>query len=303
MLGGGAKMQWKADWAMRWVALGIDYEMSGKDLIDSVKLSGAVCRILGREPPLGLTAEMFLDENGEKISKSRGNGIAVEDWLRYAPAESLAQFMFNQPTRAKRLFFDVIPRAVDEYLANGERLRDAAATEDERRANPAWFVHRGRVPNSGGSPLGYGMLLNLASVANAETADVLWGFISRYAPGASPETEPFLARLAEHAVRYYRDFVRPAKRFRPPTEAERAALADLAAALRDLPAAAPAETVQDAVFAVGKRHAIAPLRAWFGCLYEVLLGQSEGPRFGIFASLYGLEATAALIDRRIRDPS
>ena len=310
-LGGGAKMQWKADWAMRWHALGVDYEMSGKDLIDSVKLSGKVCRILGSEPPLGLTAEMFLDENGEKISKSRGNGISVDDWLRYAPAESLAQFMFNQPTRAKRLFFDVIPRAVDEYLANVERLRDPArspagipaATEDERRANPAWFIHGGGVPNAAGSPLGFGMLLNLASVANAETPDVLWGFISRYAPGASPETAPFLARLAEHAVRYYRDFVRPAKSFRTPTDAERAALADLAAALRDLPADAPPDTVQDAVFEVGKRHAFEPLRRWFGCLYEVLLGQTEGPRFGIFASLYGLEATASLIDDRIRDPS
>ena len=303
VLGGAAKMQWKADWAMRWTALGVDYEMSGKDLIDSVKLSGRVCRILGAEPPLGLTAEMFLDENGEKISKSRGNGISVEDWLRYAPAESLAQFMFNQPTRAKRLFFDVIPRAVDEYLANAERLRDPAAAEDDRRGNPAWFVHAGRRPNAAGSPLGFGMLLNLASVANAETPDVLWGFISRYVPGASPDTEPFLVRLAEHAVRYYRDFVRPAKSFRAPTDAERAALAALAVALRALPADASAETVQDAVFAVGKEHAFEPLRRWFGCLYEVLLGQAEGPRFGIFASVYGLDATAALIDDRIREAS
>ncbi len=299
VLGGAAKMQWKADWAMRWAALGVDYEMSGKDLIDSVRLSGRVVRILGREPPLGLTAEMFLDEHGEKISKSRGNGIAVEDWLRYAPAESLAQYMFNQPQRAKRLFFDVIPRAVDEYVANVERMRADGAAGTEIHDNPAWFIHGGRIPNAAGSPLGFGMLLNLASVANAETPDVLWGFISRYAPGASPDAMPFLARLAEHAVAYYRDFVRPAKRFRAPTDAERPALADLAAGLRGLPPDAPAETVQDAVFAVGKRHRIEPLRAWFGCLYEVLLGQSEGPRFGIFASVYGLEATAALIDDRI----
>lgn len=294
--GGGAKMQWKADWAMRWYALGVDYEMSGKDLIDSVRLSGRITRILGRAPPLGLTTEMFLDEHGEKISKSKGNGISVEDWLRYAPPESLAQFMFNQPTRAKRLFFDVIPRATDEYIANVERVRALPADDPAARANPAWFIHGGRVPDDAGSPLGFGMLLNLASVANAETPDVLWGFIARYSPGATPATMPFLARLAEHAVAYYRDFVRPAKTFRAPTDAERAALADLAAALRNLDPAAEPETVQDAVFAIGKAHGFANLRAWFGCLYEVLLGQTEGPRFGIFARLYGLEATASLID-------
>ena len=298
VLGGAAKMQWKADWAMRWYALGVDYEMSGKDLIDSVRLSGRICRILGCAPPLGLTTEMFLDENGEKISKSKGNGISVEDWLRYAPPESLAQFMFNQPTRAKRLHFDVIPRAVDEYLANADRWRDAVPGEDAR-ANPAWFIHRGHLPNEAGSPLGFGMLLNLASVANAETADVLWGFIARYVPGASPEATPFLARLAEYAVAYYRDYVRPAKRYRAPTEQERAALVDLAASLRALPETETPEAVQDTVFAVGKRHGFEPLRSWFGCLYEVLLGQSEGPRFGIFASVYGLGPTAALIEARL----
>ena len=292
--GGHAKMQWKADWAMRWHALGVDYEMSGKDLIDSVRLSGKVVRILGAEPPVGMTTEMFLDENGEKISKSRGNGIGVEDWLRFAPAESLAQYMFNQPQRAKRLHFDVIPRAVDELVSNVERAR--GADEAALHANPVWFIGGGRVPDGLDSPLGFGMLLNLASVANAESADVLWGFIERYSPGSSPEVNPFLARLAEHAVAYYRDFVRPAKTYRAPSAVEREALADLAEIMRALPADASPEAVQDEVFAVGKRHAIAPLRAWFGCLYEVLLGQSEGPRFGIFASLYGLDRTAALID-------
>ena len=238
---------------------------------------------------------MFLDESGEKISKSKGNGISVEDWLRFAPAESLAQFMFNQPQRAKRLYFDVIPRAVDEYIANLEKARHAEG-EAALRGNPAWFIHGGSVPPEVGSPLSFGMLLNLASVANAETADVLWGFIERYQPDSAPQTNPFLARLAEHAVAYYRDFVRPAKTYRAPSPVERAALADLAEIMRALPAGTEAEAVQDEVFAVGKRHAIAPLRAWFGCLYEVLLGQSEGPRFGIFASLYGLERTAALID-------
>ncbi len=291
--GGAAKMQWKADWAMRWYALGVDYEMSGKDLIDSVRLSGKITRILGRAPPLGLTTEMFLDENGEKISKSKGNGISVEDWLRYAPPESLSQFMFNQPTRAKRLFFDVIPRATDEYIANAERLGDPAR---DARENPAWFIHGGKPPDDAGSPLGFGMLLNLASVANAESADVLWGFITRYQPDATPEAMPLLARLANYAVRYYQDFVRPAKTYRAPTAQERAALAALAEALRGLDPEAEADAVQDTVFEIGRAHGFDPLRAWFGCLYEVLLGQTEGPRFGIFARLYGLEATAALID-------
>ena len=299
--GGAAKMQWKADWAMRWVALGVDYEMSGKDLIDSVRLSGRISRILGRAPPLGLTTEMFLDENGEKISKSKGNGISVEDWLRYAPPESLSQFMFNQPTRAKRLFFDVIPRATDEYIANADRLR---AAETDPRANPAWFIHGGRLPDDAGSPLGFGMLLNLASVANAESADVLWGFIERYQPDASAATMPLLARLADYAVRYYQDFVRPAKTYRAPDAKERAALVALAEALRGLDPDADADAVQNTVFEIGKAHGFDNLRAWFGCLYEVLLGQKEGPRFGIFARLYGLEATAALIDAALlRAPS
>ena len=291
--GGHAKLQWKADWAMRWHALGVDYEMSGKDLIDSVRLSGRICRILGSPPPAGFTYELFLDEHGQKISKSRGNGISVDDWLRYAPPESLAQFMYNSPQRAKRLYFDAIPRAVDEYLANLDRAR--AETEAERRANPAWHIHAGRLPDDAGSPIAFVMLLNLASVVNAETPEILWGFVRRYAPAATPARMPFLARLVEHAIAYYRDFVRPAKRYRSPTPAERAALADLAQTLSALPPGEPAEAIQTAVYEVGKRHAFPELRAWFRCLYQVLLGQEDGPRFGNFAAIYGLPETVALI--------
>ena len=204
---GGCKLQWKADWAMRWYALGVDYEMSGKDLIDSVRLSGRVCRILGNQPPEGFTYELFLDEHAQKISKSKGNGLSVEEWLRYAPPESLSQFMFNAPQRAKRLHFDVIPRAADEYLANAARL--GQQTEEERRTNPAWHVQGGRLSNQAGSPVSFAMLLNLASVVNAETPAILWGFIRRYSPDASPQTMPFLDKLVEHAIAYYRDFVRP----------------------------------------------------------------------------------------------
>jgi lysyl-tRNA synthetase class 1 len=287
--GGACKLQWKADWAMRWYALGVDYEMSGKDLIDSVKLSTRICRVLGGQPPETMTYELFLDHHGQKISKSKGNGLSVEDWLTYAPNESLAQFMYNQPQRAKRLYFDVIPRAVDEYVANLDKLR--AQSEP---ANPAWHIHAGRLPNHAGSPISFAMLLNLASVVNADTPDILWGFIRRYVPGATPETQPLLARLADHAVAYYRDFVRPEKHYREPTPMEREALEDLAATLAAL-TDDTAETIQNAVFEVGKRHPFPDLRTWFGCLYQVLLGQQEGPRFGGFVALYGVQETIALI--------
>ncbi len=300
--GGAAKLQWKADWAMRWHALGVDYEMSGKDLIDSVRLSGKICRILGSEPPAGFTYELFLDEQAQKISKSRGNGLSVEEWLRYAPPESLAQFMFNQPQRAKRLYFDVIPRAVDEYLANATRAHGQA--EAERPANPAWHIHAGSVPQEAHSPLSFAMLLNLASVVNAETPDILWGFIRRYNPAATPADMPFLAGLVEYALAYYRDFVRPTKQFRTPEPFERNALAELAAALRALPPDADGEAIQATIYEVGKRHPFPDLRAWFGCLYQVLLGQQEGPRFGQFVSLYGIAETIRLIeDALTRAPS
>ena len=191
---------------MRWYALGVDYEMSGKDLIDSVRLSSRLCRILGAPPPETFTYELFLDEHGQKISKSKGNGLSVDEWLRYAPAESLGQFMYNQPQRAKRLYFDVIPRAVDEYIANVERIR--TQPEAEQPTNPAWHIHFGRLPNHAGSPISFAMLLNLASVVNADTPDILWGFIRRYIPDATPDSEPLLARLVEHAIAYYHDFVR-----------------------------------------------------------------------------------------------
>ncbi|OUJ01190.1 lysine--tRNA ligase [Acetobacter cibinongensis] len=298
--GGHAKMQWKADWAMRWYALGVDYEMSGKDLIDSVRLSGKICRILGGEPPAGLTYELFLDEQGQKISKSKGNGLSVEEWLRYAPQESLGQFMFNQPQRAKRLYFDVIPKTADDYLTHLEKAKPLQAADPkgaDLRANPAWFITKGDIEENAGSPISFGMLLNLASVANAETPEVLWGFIRRYDADVSPETHPMLAGLARHAIAYYADFVRPAKTFRSPSEKERAALVDLADALRGYEGeAADASTLQNLVFEIGKRHEFEPLRSWFGCLYEVLLGQKEGPRFGGFVALYGVAETVALIE-------
>ncbi len=306
--GGHVKAQWKADWALRWYALGVDYEMSGKDLIDSVKLSSAICRVLGGEPPVGFTYELFLDAQGQKISKSKGNGLTIEEWLTYAPPESLSLFMYQQPGRAKRLHFDVIPRATDEYLANVEKLK---ATNDP--ANPAWHIHGGALPNGAGSPITFTLLLNLAVAANAETPEMLWGYLRRHAPEATPEASPMLAALVERACAYYRDMVKPTKRFRPATEPEREALLHLAQLLREnqarieaLPAAERPSAIQDLVYDAGRREPFLQpgkdpsrpgvSRAWFSAIYQVLLGQEEGPRFGGFVALYGIPETIALIE-------
>jgi lysyl-tRNA synthetase class 1 len=294
--GGRCKLQWKPDWAMRWYALGVDYEMSGKDLIDSVKLAKAICNILGANPPEDFTYELFLDERGEKISKSRGNGLSVEEWLAYAPPESLALFMYGAPKRAKRLYFDIIPRQVDDYI----KLLEAYPDQDpaERLDNPVWHIHNGAPPVSD-APVGFALLLNLASVVNADDPSILWGFVTRYAPGVSAEGNPLLARMIDYALAYYRDFVKPAKTYRAPDATERAALADLATLLEMTPADTDAEAIQNEIYEIGKRHSFENLRDWFKALYQVLLGQDQGPRFGSFVALYGVEATALLIRRAL----
>jgi len=294
--GGLCKLQWKVDWAMRWAALDVDYEMSGKDLIESVKQSGKICRILGATPPVNLTYELFLDENGEKISKSRGNGLSVEEWLSYAPPESLALFMYQKPKAAKRLYFDVIPRNVDDYLSHLNSFADL--DDDKKLNNPAWHIHQGQPPEQE-VQLSYNILLNLASVCHTEDKAVLWHFISRYRPDATPETAPFLDRLVGCAINYYRDFVKPAKKFRAATDRELAALTDLLASLEIMETGATAETIQTEVYEIGKRHEFENLRDWFKALYEILLGQSEGPRMGSFIALYGIDESRTLIKRAI----
>ena len=303
--GGRCKLQWKPDWAMRWVALGVDYEMAGKDLIDSVKLSGAICRALGGTPPESFNYELFLDENGQKISKSKGNGLTIEEWLRYASPESLSLFMYREPKAAKRLYFDVIPRHVDEY----QQYLDAYPRQDskQRLANPVWHIHAGAPPKAD-VPISFTMLLNLVSASNAENADTLWGFIGRYWPGVTPQSHPKLQQLVEYAIHYFRDFVLPAKQFREPSDAERAALIDLRDALSQLPEAAPAEKIQEVVYEIGRREPFLDATKkgkdgrpgvaldWFNMLYQVLLGQEKGPRFGSFVAIYGLRNTIDMID-------
>ncbi len=290
--GGLAKLQWKVDWAARWVALGVDYEMSGKDLIDSVVQSGKIARILGGRPPEGFNYEMFLDENGEKISKSKGNGLSLEEWLRYGSEPSLAFYIYREPRRAKSLHIGVIPRAVDEYWQfRGNYPKQPI---EQKLGNPVHHIHDGDVPQST-LPLTYGLLLNLVSLPGIHDKDTAWKFVQRYAPETSPEANPELDELIGLALNYARDFVVPTLKRRAPTEMEAEALRDLDRELAKLSSDTDGEVIQHAVFEVGKRHAFESLRAWFQTLYETLLGSSQGPRMGSFIALYGIDNSRRLI--------
>ncbi|MEL6435402.1 MAG: lysine--tRNA ligase [Pseudomonadota bacterium] len=309
--GGRVKLQWKPDFGMRFAALGVDFEMFGKDHQANASIYDRICKILGGRAPEHYVFELFLDAQGEKISKSKGNGLTIDEWLTYAPTESLALYMFQKPRTAKRLSFDVIPRAVDEYFQHvGGYHRQ---NQDQQLANPAWHIHGGHLPQEG-MPVSFAMLLNLVSASNAENKDVLWGFISRYAPGTTSQTHPKLDELADFAVRYFKDFVLPEKTFSVPDDVERAALADLDAKLAALPDDAHADgaAIQDAVLAAAKAHGRyldankkgpdggpAVKSDWFNALYRTLLGQERGPRLGSFIALYGVDEMRALIAKAL----
>jgi len=294
--GGNAKMQWKPDFSMRWAALGVDFEMYGKDHQNNSNLYDKMCRILGRRAPEHFIYELFLDENGEKISKSKGNGISMEQWLSYASPESLSLFMFQKPKTAKRLHFDIIPRAVDEYFQH----LTAYTGQDEkaRLSNPVWHIHNGNPPETS-IPVSFSMLLNLVSASNASDKATLWGFISQYDSTATAQNNPALDELVGYAIRYFEDFVKPAKKFRSPSDQERAAMEELASRLDDMPADADGEALQTQIYAVGKDHGFENLREWFQALYQVLLGQDQGPRFGSFAALYGKDETVKMIKQAL----
>jgi lysyl-tRNA synthetase class 1 len=294
--GGQVKLQWKPDFGARWAALGVDFEMYGKDHSTNTTIYDGICEVLGGRKPEHFTYELFLDEQGQKISKSKGNGLTIDEWLTYASTESLGYFMYQKPKTAKRLWWDVIPKAVDEYH---QQLRAYPDQDDAARlANPVWHIHDGEPPASD-MVVPFAMLLNLASVAGAKDKSGLWGFIRRYAPDATPEHNPQMDQAAEFAVRYFRDFVAPTRAFRLPSDTERAAMEDLAGRLRVWDGGLDAEALQSMVFAVGKEHGFEPLRDWFTALYEVLLGASQGPRFGGFIALYGIAETIALIERAL----
>ncbi len=317
--GGKCKLQWKPDWAMRWYALGVDYEMAGKDLIDSVKLSSQIVRALGGAPPEGFNYELFLDDKGQKISKSKGNGLTIDEWLTYASPESLSLFMFQKPSAAKRLYFDVIPRTVDDYLG----FLEAYPRQEwrERLGNPVWHIHSGAPPapetlehgTGAQTTVSFAMLLNLAAVANSDNPAVLWGFLRRYAPSATPETHPRLDKLVHYAVAYFRDFVAPKKRYRAADAVERGALEAVAAKLAALAPETTAEDIQHALYDIARpipryqdlnAKGATPERPgvsseFFAMLYAVLLGEERGPRFGSFVALYGVEETRTLIAKAL----
>ncbi len=296
---GNVKLQWKIDWAMRWFALGVDYEMNGKDLIPSYELGAKICRLLGGNPPENLTYELFLDEQGGKISKSKGNGLSMEEWLRYGTTESLAYYMFLKPTAAKRLYFDIIPKAVDEWV---QQVKAYHATDDRTKKfnNPVWHIYNGHVPIIE-LPVSFNMLLNLASVVHAKDKGILWGFIRTYDDSLTAENSPLLDRLCAYAVAYYQDRIEPSIQYRKANEKEKEALASL---LEKLEKAAPdieGNELQNMVYATGKEHGYENLREWFKAVYEILLGQSQGPRMGSFFALYGLENSKKLIASAIKN--
>ncbi|WP_354188677.1 lysine--tRNA ligase [Bartonella silvatica] len=303
--GGKVKCQWKVDWAMRWKALGIDYEMAGKDLIDSTTLSSKICKVLNGNPPEGFNYELFLDEKGQKISKSKGNGLTIDEWLTYAPTESLGLYMFSKPKTAKRLYFDVIPKAVDEYYAHLSAYGRQKWTE--RLNNPVWHIHNGCPPQVD-LPVSFALLLNLVSASNAENKEVLWGFISRYAKGVNAQTYPELDQLVQFAIKYFDIFVKPNKKFRTPDESERTTLVQIDEKLASLPKNADGNMIQNALLDVARlveryqdHSKKSPTggpgvsNVFFQMLYEVLLGQERGPRLGSFIALYGIDEMCALI--------
>jgi lysyl-tRNA synthetase class 1 len=290
--GGNVKLQWKPDWAMRWYALQVDYEMHGKDLIPSADLASKITKILGRNAPSLYNYELFLDDKGQKISKSKGNGLSMQEWLSYAEPSSLGLFMYQKPKTAKRLFFDIIPKTVEEYH---QHLRSfEKQSEEDRLNNPVWHIHKGNPPTSD-LLVSFPMLLNLASATGAENKETLWGFLSKYNNSVNPKDNPGLDLAASYAVKYYKDFVKPKKVYRFPSGKEKVALLNLSDELLKNINLTDAEDLQRIVYSVGKMNSFDPLRDWFLALYQILLGCSQGPRFGGFVALYGIEETVALI--------
>jgi lysyl-tRNA synthetase class 1 len=299
VLGGWSKLQWKVDWAMRWVALGVDYEMCGKDLTDSATQSGRIAKVLGGRRPEGLIYELFLDEKGEKISKSKGNGLTIEQWLEYGSEESLGFYLFREPKSAKSLHVGIIPRAVDEYWQFREKM--PAQPVEQQLGNPVWHLLRTTCYRGGAGeslPVTFGLLLNLVGVLGAGASrDQVWSYLGNYVANADPAAHPALDTLVTCALAYNRDFIAPTLKRRAPAANEAAALAALDTALAGMSADAGAEAFQTVVYEVGKDEAFCfeSLRDWFKALYETLLGSSQGPRMGSFIALYGLANTRALI--------
>ena len=305
--GGRTKLQWKPDFGMRWAALGVDFEMFGKDHQTNAVVYDKICEILGGLPPEHYVYELFLDDKGQKISKSKGNGLTIDEWLTYADTESLSLYMYNRPREAKKLYFDVIPRAVDEYA----QFQNAYGKQElkDRLMNPLWHIHGGNPPPPEQGSVSFSLLLNLVAVANTEDKSVLWAFLKRYAPQVSQATHPRLDSLVGYAIRYFTDFVKPNKKYRAATADERKALEDLSAALAELPEGSTPEAIQQKVYDIGRRDpyttvqkdgSVGVAQTWFNMLYQVLLGEERGPRFGSFAALFGVQNTRTLIGKALK---
>tara|TARA_B100000989_G_scaffold293077_1_gene269929 strand:+ start:68 stop:1624 length:1557 start_codon:yes stop_codon:yes gene_type:complete len=296
ILNGNCKLQWKVDWAMRWKVLEVDYEMNGKDLIESFQLSSKINKIIGGTPPINLTYELFLDENGEKISKSKGNGISVDEWLSFAPQESLELFMFQAPRKAKRLYFDVIPKFTDELLKYNNQFIEQ--NKEEKLNNPMWFINskiNEKIPES----LSFNLILNLASVCNAENSSILWGFINKYYPNIDRKSSKFLNYLLEMAVCYYKKFIQPFKKHRVPDEKESEGLMLIIKFLKNINDSESSENIQNKIYEIGKTLKYESLKDWFSVIYEVVLGQTQGPRIGSFIKFYGRKEFILLVEKHL----
>jgi len=295
---GKCKLQWKVDWAMRWYAFDVDYEMYGKDLIESAILSSKICKILGKKSPNGFAYEMFLDEKGEKISKSKGNGITIEEWLNYASPESLSLYMYQNPKRAKKLYADVVPKAVDEYLACIDKFDHQ--NDRDKLLNPVWHIHNGNPPKEK-SIMPFSVLLNLVGTSNAADKNVLWKFIKKYKKDINVSDHPILDGLIQYALKYFTDIVKPNKKYRKPNEKEKKALKDLVKRLEECKDKMDPEAIQTIVYSVGKDNGYQEnLREWFKAIYEIIFGDQNGPRMGFFISFFGVKESIELIKKYIK---
>ena len=295
---GSCKLQWKVDWAMRWFTFDVDFEMYGKDLTESAILSNKICRALGKKPPNGFAYELFLDERGEKISKSKGNGISINQWLNYASPESLSLYMYPNPKRAKKLYSEVVPKTVDEYLTLIEKFPNQNASD--QLLNPVWHVHQGKPPVEK-IIMPFSMLLNLVGSSNAKDKKVLWKFINKFHKDIDPKDHPILDSLTEHALKYFKDEVEPNKKYKIPNAEEKKALRQLIKKLNVVTQDTKPEDIQTIVYSVGKESGYsANLRDWFKLIYEVIFGEYDGPRMGFFISFFGIQETINLIEEKLK---
>jgi len=298
ILDGNCKLQWKVDWAMRWYALDIDFEMYGKDLIESAILSTKIIKLLGKNSPSGFAYELFLDEKGEKISKSKGNGITIDQWLEYASPESLSLYMYQNPKRAKKLYKEIVPKAVDEYLD----LIEKGKTQNELQLlmNPVWHVHNGNMPREE-VIMTFSMLLNLVETSNAESKELLWKFVKKYKKNISEKNHPIFDNLIGYAIRYFNDVIKLKKKYKKPNEEEEKALTALIKTLDNCNDGMKPEDIQTLIYSTGKENGYSEnLRNWFKLIYEVVFGDENGPRMGFFISFFGVNETKQLIKDKIK---